>query len=400
MRPDIENALGFCVDSPYWEEALSSAAQQAEIPQWLTADYICNLDEHYHLLGEKRAMVLTALSQVAENPTLCVFAKALYALIDKKVGYRNAFTQLTLPKGDSLGERLVALFPILGHIAPSCAALAQRNVPEDIIYDTLTFLRLSLPKALAQESPRFTESDFGLFPVYLYTSTLWIGRLRFEIHPNANRNVAVFANKAGKLCLLMQDVRLHASGNLLGAIGFTDETGSYDADFVSTDTHYEGYAVNPETCLAEQTRTRLSKKEWDCIFAPGDTLLKVHIPYGGKLTREACEEAYQKARQIYSRCYPEHTFRGFICCTWLLCPALRTFLNENSNIRHFQNDYRIFPSKNTAADVFLYVYEKTVPSADEVDFASLPEENSMQQGVKQLLLSGAYIHQYNGFIPF
>ena len=66
----------------------------------------------------------------------------------------------------------------------------------------------------------------------------------------------------------------------------------------------------------------------------------------------------------------------------------------------FQSDYRIFPAVNNAPDVFHYVYGKTVASADEVDVASLPEDNRMQSGVKNLLLKGEYIHQYNGFIPF
>ncbi len=198
----------------------------------------------------------------------------------------------------------------------------------------------------------------------------------------------------------MRETRLHASGNRLGAIGFTDEAGSFDANFVETDTFYEGYAVNEKTCLAESTRTRLSKEEWRCIFAPGDTLLKVHIPYGGKLTRESCEASYKEARQVYGACYPEYDFRGFICNTWLLCPTLLSFLPEESNIRHFQRNYRIFPGENTAADVFHYVYGKAVASADEVDVASLPEDNRMQRGVKNLLLKGEYIHQYNGFIPF
>ena len=400
MHQDIREALGICVDSPFWDEALEVAIDSSEIPQWLTADYICKIDKAYQLLGDKRDLVISALEQVVSEPALCILAKALYHIIDKKKDYSTAFAQLTLPEADTLGCNLVGLFPVLGHISPSCDALARRKVPEEVIYETLSFLRLSLPEILGQEKPRFGETEFAYFPIYLYTDNLWIGRLRFEIHPNADRNVAAFANKSGGLCLLMRDTRLHTSGNCLGTIGFTDEAGSFDANFVETDTYYEGYAVSTKSCRAETTRTRLPKTEWKCIFAPGDTLLKVHIPYGGKLTREACDAAYEKARRIYTACYPEHDFRGFICNTWLLCPALLSFLPEHSNIRHFQDSYRIFPAKNTAADVFLYVYGMTVSSANEVDFEKLPEDNSMQRGIKKLLLSGEYIHQYNGFIPF
>lgn len=396
MPQDIRETLGVCVNSPFWEEALAAAAGMPAIPQWLTEDYISKTDEKYQLLGDKRNLVLDALSRVVKDPVLCTFTKVLYHIIGMKRGYKDAFARFALPES----ENLVGLFPVLGHITPSCEALRKRNVPEDIICDTLSFFRLNISDCLGQEIPRFGEMEFAYFPIYLYTDNLWIGRLRFEIHPNADRNVSVFADKSGRICILMRDTRLHVSGNRLGAIGFTDEAGSFDADFVETDTYYEGYVVNEKTCLAENTRTRLSKEEWECIFAPGDTLLKVHIPYGGKLTREACDAAYEKARRIYTACYPEHDFRGFICNTWLLCPALLSFLPEHSNIRHFQDSYRIFPAKNTAADVFLYVYGMTVSSANEVDFENLSEDNSMQRGIKKLLLSGEYIHQYNGFIPF
>lgn len=400
MHQDIRESLGICIDSPYWEDALEKATSEQEVPQWLTADYICRIDEAYHLLNDKRELVLGALEQVVNTPELCTFAKALHHIIGKKKGYSASFTRLTLPKADTLGENLVGLFPVLGHIVPSCEELARRGIPEDVIYDNLTFLRNNLAECLERDCPRFGESDFSIYPAHLYINALWIGRLRFEIHPNADRNVSIFANHSGELRILMRDTVLHASGNRLGAIGFTQEDGSFDADFTETDTYYEGYAVNPETCLAETTRTRLSKEQWRCVFAPGDTLLKVHIPNTGKLLDADCAAAYARAKEIFTACYPEYTFNGFICCSWLLCPALAGFLKADSNIVQFQKRYAIFPGKNTAADVFLYVFDKTVSSADEVDFESLPEENSMQRGVKNLLLSGKYIHQYHGFIPF
>lgn len=162
---------------------------------------------------------------MVSEPALCVLAKALYHIIDKKKDYSTAFAQLTLPGADGLGYNLVELFPVLGHISSLCDALARRKVPEEVIYDTLSFLRLSLPEILKREKPRFGETEFAYFPIYLHTDNLWIGRLWIEIHPNADRNVAVFANKSGILCLLMRDTQLHAKRNCLGTIGFTDEAG-------------------------------------------------------------------------------------------------------------------------------------------------------------------------------
>ena len=135
-------------------------------------------------------------------------------------------------------------------------------------------------------------------------------------------------------------------------------------------------------------------------MAPGDTLIKVHIPSMGKLLKEDCDAAYERARETFTRCYPEYDFKGFVCNTWFLNPVLRGFLKEDSNIVLFQNKYTVFPAKNLAPDVFLYVYGLRVNSAEEVDAASLPEDNTMRRGVKKLLQDGIYVHQFNGFIPF
>lgn len=402
----MQQALNFHIDSPFWDEALTLSQNEDAVPAWLCKGFILSLEEDYSLLSSLTNSVIQALDRVTETPALCLLAKALYHIIDKKQPFSKAFPCFSLPKApenlsDSTGYDLVGLFPILAHARLSAHALAARGIPHDIIYDTFHFLRRSINESCQRAGrPCFDAAAFSIFPAYLYTNTLWIGRLRFEIHPNANRNVRIFANKNGGLCALMCDVTLHARGNILGAIGYEDAQNAFAADFQETENTYEGYAVDPATGLAEAGRTQLSKQEWTPIHTPGDTLLKVHIPSTGKLLKEDCEAAYERARQLFPKCYPEYTFQGFICCTWLLCPALRTFLKQDSNIALFQQQYLIFPSKNTAADVFLYVFNRTVASADEIHIPSLPEHNSMQRGVKKLLLAGTYVHQFNGFIPF
>lgn len=398
MEQDIRTQLNAYVESPFLEEALEQVKQMPEVPQWLTAEFVADLEEKFALLGQNRDAAFASLEQVAGTPVLRLFAKVLYCLVRMWRGYSKTFTKLELPQ--MKGAEYVGLFPILGLIPESNAVLEKRGVPQDVIYDTLNFLRYSMEESTKTEGRFcFNKKAFTFYTVVLFTKYLWMGRMRFEIHTGFDRNVQIFANKDNQIRILMRDTMLHAGGNILGAIGCTDEEGAYDADFRETDTYYEGYGVNPETGLAENIRTRLSKAEWRTILQPGDALLKIHIPFGGKLTRQACEEAYAKAREVFPRCYPEYDFKGFIGNTWLFCPELKKVLKPDSNTVLFQNDYHIFPAKNQAQDVFLYVYDQEVASADDVDFAGLPENNSMQRGVKQLLLEGKYIHQFNGFKP-
>lgn len=45
----------------FWDEALEVAVGQSEIPQWLTADYICKIDKDYQFLGDMQDLVISAL---------------------------------------------------------------------------------------------------------------------------------------------------------------------------------------------------------------------------------------------------------------------------------------------------------------------------------------------------
>jgi len=210
----------------------------------------------------------------------------------------------------------------------------------------------------------------------------------------------VFQNREGRLAVLMYNTKLHRSGYVLGSGGCTDEEGSYDADFVETETTYEGYAVSDETHVAENTRTVLSKSEWTPVLVPGDTELKVHISPGPGFTKEACDAAFARARELLPRCYPEYDFKGFVTNCWMLSPVLREILKPESNIISFQNRFKVFPEANNALDVYQYVYKLHPKSVEEVDFETLPEENTMQRGVKLKGLEGKLVQQCSGFIPF
>jgi len=398
MHTDFRTALGIEFDSPFWDEALQ-AVENTPVPEWLTQAYLEDLEREYQLFGSDADAVFAAARQVAETPELCLFAKILHYIIGKRAGFSKSFPRLILNK--AVEESFVMLFPIAAYVRASSDALRARGVPEDIVLDTLNFLRRNITESReALGKPGFTRYSFSIYSVYLFTNFLWIGRLRFEIHTGFDRCVRAFADNDGKVCTLMCDTKLHRGGNILGAIGSADEDGAYDADFVETDTYYEGYPVDPETALAKNERVRLDKGQWRPILQPGDAMLKIHIPYGGRLDMDACLNAHARAQEVFKQCYPEYDFKGLVGNTWLFCPLLRKVLREDSNTVRYQKLYHLFPSKNDASTVFLYVFDMEVKSAAEVDAAALPENNSMQRGVKKLLLEGNYLHQFNGFIPF
>lgn len=402
MQKDIRQILGITFESPYWDEALAQATQMEAVPQWLTEGFVRQMEKEFDIAGAAAPAVLQARAQIVENEALCLLAKVIYVIIGLRKSYSEAFPNFTLPEGDANnpGYDFVAFFPVLAHLRLFEKELAERGITGDIFYDNLHFMRYSIKSSTERtQRPSYDKAAFSIYGVSVYCKTFMIGRLRFEIHPDSNRNARIFSDGSGNLCTLMCDTVLHRDGNILGAVGYEDEEGAYAADYRETDDYYEGYPVDPATGLAVQERRRLTKGEWHPVMEPGDTLIKVHIPNTGKLLPEACEEAYTRARQLLPKCFPEYDFKGFVCNCWMLSPALGKILKKDSNIMRFQEKYTVFPAKNMATDVFLYVYDLRVSSAAEVDIAALPEDNSMRTGVKKLLQEGTYVHQFNGFIP-
>ena len=405
MAQDIREILNVNIVSPYWDEVLEEAVEMPDVPEWLTADFISKLEKDFSILGDHAQAAMQAREQVVKTPELCLFAKILYCIMCKKQGFSKLFSQFALPEAPEgaqpLGYDFVGLFPILAHVRLYDQELTQRGVEHDIIFDTFNFLRGSIKGCCERAGrPCFDKAAFSIYGAYLYNHTLWIGRLRFELHPNSNRNARIFAGKDGTLCTLMCDTVLHRNGNVLGAIGYEDEEGAYEADYRETEQYYEGYAVDPETGLAGKVRTRLAKEDWKPVMVPGDTLIKVHIPNMGKLLKEDCDAAYARAQETFTKCYPEYDFKGFVTHTWFLGPALEPALREGSNIKNFRNYFEIFPAKSNGNDVFQYVYRQNVKTPAEVAIDELPEDNSLRKGIKDQLQKGNYIYEFNGFMRF
>ena len=84
----------------------------------------------------------------------------------------------------------------------------------------------------------------------------------------------------------------------------------------------------------------------------------------------------------------------------MLSPELRDILPAESNIISFASKFNIYPVKSTALDALMYIYNFRGKSPDELDFKSLPEDNTLRRGVKQKMLEGKFIHETGGFFPW
>ena len=151
-----------------------------------------------------------------------------------------------------------------------------------------------------------------------------------------------------------------------------------DAFFEETDTAYIGTPIdNHGRC--QRMRAEFDKSEYFIRVKTGDDILAVHIPSRGALTREACEESYRRALEIFAYFTPQHDFKAFYCHSWMMAPELADILKPDSNVLAFQSKFQKYPSKTKGLDVMNFLFKtETTPYAD------LPENTSLQRTLKSL----------------
>jgi len=119
----------------------------------------------------------------------------------------------------------------------------------------------------------------------------------------------------------------------------------------------------------------------------GNNVVAVHIPSDAKLTEENVDEALRMAKEFFASYYPDYAACEYTCYSWLLAPKLKEILSEDSNIVRFQNRFDIRMEDKTDLSVLEWAFKVE----EDTDFASLPEDTSLQRKAKALLLNGGYV---------
>jgi len=115
--------------------------------------------------------------------------------------------------------------------------------------------------------------------------------------------------------------------------------------------------------------------------------LSVHIPSDVVMTREALVDSYNQAKLFFAKHFG--SFTAIECNTWLLSPALRPMLPENSKILNFQADYEILSTTPDGQNFLRWVY--WLDEKEQPDLNTLPENTSLQRAIKLHLLNGGKI---------
>ena len=180
----------------------------------------------------------------------------------------------------------------------------------------------------------------------------------------------------------------------MGSAGYEDEEDSFSATFEESTAAFLGHPVKNFRIARE--KESFSKSEWELILKPEDDVINVHIPRKTNLSPEYVRKAYQEAREIVARSYPDYTPKIFQCSSWLMDPTLTELLGKESRISQFGAPYLRYPNKSAGKEVFSFVFRPD----DAKDLTQLPENTTLERKLKEMYLQDKFIYAYTGFLPF
>ena len=149
---------------------------------------------------------------------------------------------------------------------------------------------------------------------------------------------------------------------------------------------------------------RISQMLWGTYFINGRLIecgrlqfeptsndkVKIHIPAGNKLDIKDVKDSIENSRKLIKKYYNIENPK-YICESWLLSKERSEMLDENSNIRKFQELFDIQSSENGIDDVLNFVFN--LKKCD--NYNELSEVTRLQKNIKEFLKSNKTI--YDGY---
>lgn len=137
---------------------------------------------------------------------------------------------------------------------------------------------------------------------------------------------------------------------------------------------------------------RLGALEFERRERDGERVTAVHIPSGADLSPEAVDASLREAGAFFGRFFGG--MGRLQCHSWLLSPALRPLLRENSHILAFQRRFEIEREDPGDREFIRWLFDAPEDTPPE----RLPERTGLQRTVKQLLLSGGTVGSAYGIM--
>lgn len=368
-------------------------------PFFLETDYLTAACAEVSMPDAAAAATLDAARRVAARPIAVALAWHYHRVLFSDSPSSPAPDERAYwPPLDGLLGGDAALFyvlVVLSGLPRQRRFYAARAIPPRVARDTLEDVaRLMLMYHRIHGRWGVDPTYVGWLCRHLRGEIFHLVRLQFEPGPFVLA-VRAFRRRATEAVIALSEdgIRYRMDGQIDGAGGVYDPSGAWTARLRREPGTIVGSPILP-IGVALQEEVRLSLAEWQQVLAPGDLVLRVHIPEGPPpLDPASCKESFEEALAFFPRYCPEQPFVAFACASWLLDAQLEALLPAASNLVRFQQEMYLVPIPSDGRGVFEYVFDRA-----PADLRTAPRDTALRRALLDHLLSGGHLRDGGCFL--
>jgi len=121
--------------------------------------------------------------------------------------------------------------------------------------------------------------------------------------------------------------------------------------------------------------------------------IEIHIPSGSKLDIDAVKDSLLHSKEYITKYFKTNEY-SYYCTSWLLSKQVHSLLNADSNIYHFYALFDIKEGEDCVDNVLNFLFQ----TINIKNYNDLPTKTSLQNKVKEYLLSGNRIKEGVGIL--
>jgi len=370
-----------------WDEAMA-ACPAGPLPFLATAK-LAERCRAAGIAGDRVPLLVSVADEIAKDSSLRAFAWYMHWRVFVKPQGAGQWFAPSL--GPRLGTRAGQFFLLLGLDFPERLASWHRKLgyPHEVTVETIQQIACYEAMHVTGEGvPGIYDGFYEWLSAYLFDPFVRLGRLEYRMC-GWDGGVGVFRRDTdGAVAALAEDgAMVGDDGLLLGEEA--PQTSGWTAKRGETAEAFTGFLIDPAGRIVRR-EVRLPRPEWKRALAEGDTVLDLHIPWGGGMDWERVRDSLKLATAFFPRHHPDRPVRMLVLATtcWFMDPQVPEVLGGESNPARFQRACYLHPCEPDPDSLgFVLGWNYVEKPLDE-----LPVRTSVQRALVGFLKRGGIWH--------
>lgn len=306
----------------------------------------------------------------------------------EKYNTPNGAPGINCPEPGVLGDYKGSLYMLcaLGFVPLVWKYHKSLGIPESVTLETLKKFREHCEIYYKGDNgvPGLNSARLYWLSHYMHLPLFRLGRFEYMLQPS-NMGYMVYRRKADGMTVAfpVRGRKFTYDGMPVDELTPADAK-TWESEF-EDDGHYIIGTPYEPSGVARRSLFMQPSADWQQVFAPGDYVAAMHIPFGGGMTPQRCKESLSAVKPFFDKYFPQTPIKLIQCTSWIFGTHLEQVLPYDANLLDQQHNVYLmpYPCGKYWGIGFLFPNFPANP-----DFDKLPQDNSMRRAVVKFLKSG------------